>query len=242
MVTKIKYTEEELSLFEGIHSAILEKTENKIAAKIKTGHHKIDEAGIEKQCTTEFFSEFEGQVSQSCKYTDDFLALLKHDDAKLYEQLSHKIEHYSADFEKVKNFHDLVKFGKHLKFSEPMLEKIFQIGTHHYKTGHYQNAFLYFNWLCSVEGDNPQMWFLKGVVEQNLERYNDALISYYGVIALHQDFIPVYTQLMNCLLLMGNKKAAKEVYDIFTKNVDPSAYKHDKTFVENLHCLKDVLF
>ena len=196
---------------------------------------------LEKKCTQEFFHDLEGYLTNISKQIEGFLDLLKHDDAKLYEQLHRIIEDSSKELKNIKNFHDLVNVGKHIKISEPTLDMIFQIGAHHYSTGHYLKALLYFNWLCSVEGTNPQMWYLKGVAEQNLEHYNEALISFAQVISLDETFYHVYAQIMNCFVLMGNMKSAKEVYDSFIKDVDPSVYKDDKTFVENLHCIKEVV-
>jgi tetratricopeptide (TPR) repeat protein len=130
---------------------------------------------------------------------------------------------------------------KHHKIKHNPLEEIYALGMHYYDAQDFHKAYLYMSWLSIADAKNSQVWFLKGICEQNLKKYPEALVTYNHVIAIEPGFIYVYQQIMNCLILMGDLKNAKHVYEIFTHDVDKKSYSDDKYIVDNLECIKNCL-
>lgn len=241
MATNPNVSQAETDLQKSIREVINEKVNRRLEVQIKLGNTKIDQPTIEKACTEEFFKELEQFLNSVSEDTDKFLALLKQDDVVLYEKIAKKIEEEKEDFKSVKNFHELSERGHVKRYEDVLLDKVYDIGAKYYGTGDFPKAYLYFCWLTIVDAENPQMWFLKGVIELNLKMYDKALASLYQVLTIDPGYVNVYTQIMNCLILMEDFDTVKTVYKSFLQEVDPRSYEDDALFKENLGYIKQIV-
>lgn len=251
MTKETKFTKDETEFLQKIKDLIDEQVHIKMEKILKHQHHHhkhphghyhaIDEKEIERKCTEEVFHAIEGSMAAMIANNDKFFQLLKKDDVHLFHELEKQIIEDFQGVEKVENFHDLFKLGKKMKPNEQTLDKIYSLGMDHFHKGHFDQALLYFNWLCEADAKNPQMWFMSGVAKQSLLQYQEAVAIYYQTLSIDPNFLHGYTQLMGCLIMMGDESSARKVYDIFTHEVDPSVYEYDRVFVNNLKKVKDFL-
>lgn len=231
---------EELDLFQQINELVEEKIKVKIQEEQLAGHTIINKDMLERECTDDVFHEVEMSLSGMMQYIDLFNEHLQKDHPDLYKELKYHVEKDMESLKKLSSFHEVIEYGKKHRIDPHLLDRVYKVSVNYCTAGNLDEAFLCFNWLCLVDSKNPRMWFMKGITEQNLKRYAEALCSYYQVISLDTDFINVYTQIMNCLILMGDLANAKEIYKTFTKQVDPKTYANDRTFCENMLWIKAI--
>ncbi len=231
---------EELDLFQQIKELVEEKIKVKIQEEKLAGHAIPNKDMLEMECTDSVFREMEMTFLGTLQYVDLFNEHLQKDHPDLYKQIKHHVEKNAESLKKLTSFHQVVEYGKKHQIDSHLLDRVYKVSVNHCTAGNLDKAFLCFNWLCLFDPKNPRVWFMKGMTEQSLKRYPEALLSYYQVISLDTDFINVYTQLMNCLILMGDLVSAKEIYKTFTKQVDPKIYANDRTFCENLLCIEEI--
>lgn len=241
MANETKTSQAQEEILKSVKEIVSERVSKNVETLLKLGSTKIDEKAIEKKCSEELFRELDDFMAGVSKNVDKFFALLKGDDPVLYAKVEEKAAEGNEAIKKVTNLQELIEYGKEKRYDDETLDKVYTIGARYYSDGDFDNAFLYFSWLCLVDGDNPQMWFMKGVVELNLKKYDRAVASFYEVVNIDPGFIKVYTQLMNCLILMGDLPIAKNVYDAFTRDIDPRSYEDDSLFTENMSYIKKIL-
>lgn len=237
-----KLSHEEAEFFHQVDEQVDEKVHGKIRKQHKHGHQKIDEKAIEEECAQEVFQELQKPVTEMIHTGEQFFKQLKHDDPHLYVEFGHELEVKGVDLQKVTDFDAFVEYWNQHQIDPKMLYKIYQIGERHYVSREFEKAHLYFTWLCAADAKSPQMWFVKGIVEQSMKKFGDAVASFCQVITLDPTIVNVYTQLMNCLILMGELEAARQVFDIFSKEIDPKDYKNDNFITNNVNSIKEILF
>lgn len=232
---------EEVDFFQQIKELVDEKVQAKIHEEKHLRHKIKDKVLIEKECADALFHKMEAPLLQTMQNVELFHDHLEKQHPELFSQIKHHFQKEIEELKKIRSFHQIVEYGKKKKMSPALLNKVYEVGANHCTARNLDNAFLCFTWLCLFNPQNPKVWFMKGVIEQNLKKYPDALLSYYQTLSLNADFINVYTQLMNCLILMGDLTTAKNIYKKFTHEVDPKTYAHDEGFCENMKCIKEIL-
>lgn len=231
-----------LDFFHEIKDLVDQRVKEKIHNLPKKTHRPIDKATLEESCTQEVFHELEGPLFHIVDNMTRFQNLIKEENPKLNEKI---IKHFESALGKEKNintFQEMVEFGKKNKLPSALLDQVYDMGSGYCRSRDLEKALLCFHWMCVFDAKNPKIWYMKGAIEQNLQKFHDALVSYYQVIAINPDYINVYTQLMNCLILMGDLDTAREIFEAFTHGVAHKTYEDDHAFCENLRCIKKILY
>jgi tetratricopeptide (TPR) repeat protein len=96
----------------------------------------------------------------------------------------------------------------------------------------YSKINLYFLFLSFVDESNAYIWLLKGMSEQNMHRYEDALQSYLTSVTVNPSILLSCIKMIDTLLLSDKMDEARQVYSILQAEVDPSEYLSDPFYVE----------
>lgn len=242
MAKKVVITAEEQELLHDVDDLIEERVRHRVETQIKARHHhKIDEEAIRKKCAKEVFHEIEEATKSAYTSVIAFFDLLKLENAHLFDQIEKQSASVLESTKDATNFHEFFEQGKMRKIDPKLLEEVYTMGLHHYQKKQYDKAYLYFNWMSMVDPSNPQAWFNRGVAEQNLHKFNEAISSYLHLLSHFPRYMPAYAQLMNCLLIVGKLDTAKQVYEEFTHLFHAKDYDADKPFAENLARIKSAL-
>lgn len=239
MDNESEISEKELSFYHLLDEEISERVNQEIEVKIHHGSTEIDEAGLREKYTKQVFQELNNPIESIIREIIRFYDLLKEDDLEIYEEV--KLAGGNDQNIDANDFSNLINRGTEKNVSDELLKKVYEIGVRHYSSSDFEKALPYFTWLCAKDPKNLQMWFMKGIVEQNLQNYQQALVTYNYIITLDSGFTPVYAQLINCLILLGNLDEARTIYESFIGEVDQSSYAGDISFIENLKIIKEVL-
>lgn len=237
-------SQEEIALFSEIRDAIDAHVHDKVSKELKLQPSKIDEASIEEECTREIFQEMATPLAIAMEDVVKFTQLLKVEDEKAYEELASQVSPEDLKkslSKKDTTFNDLIEFSKKHAASSELLDKIYLLGLNHYQSGENEKAFLYFNWLCTADADNAQVWFLKGLIEESLGKFQDAIVTHYMAMSLDPTMLQVYPQLISCFLLTGDIATAKSLYDIFTAEINVNDMKDDPLLQDNIMRIKERL-
>ena len=78
--------------------------------------------------------------------------------------------------------------------------------------------------LSFVDELNADVWLLKGMSEQNMQRYEEALQSYFTSVKADPTVLLSYIQIVDTLLLSGKVDEARQVYSTLQAEIEPSEY------------------
>ncbi len=242
MGDKIKLSEEEKTFCQAIKEVVDVKVHDRMELQKKEVHDKHhpkkSKKEIEKECCEQTFDETQGALAMLLETFIRFYQVLKQDNPKLFETITEELAATSELLKDNMSFHELIELANKHPVDEQAKHQVFLIAKRHFKEAEYEKAFLYFSWLCSSDATNPEMWFLRGLTEEHLKQYEEALASYHQAIATDPSYTKVYPQFMKCLIAMGKTPIAKKVYHEFLKTVDPKLYAKDHVFCKELAELK----
>jgi tetratricopeptide (TPR) repeat protein len=146
----------------------------------------------------------------------------------------------SENLSKCKNVRALLRLTEHA-FSPHEIKKIQQMGLKHFQNQHIDQAHLYFTFLTMIDSENASIWLAKGMAEQSLEKFEEALVSYSNALTLLPQGIVTYIQIIETLILMKKIEQAQQVYDIFVKEIDQNLFAHDEFLVSKVNGVKEFL-
>ncbi|MFI0434234.1 MAG: hypothetical protein ACH350_00720 [Parachlamydiaceae bacterium] len=195
---------------------------------------------IEEECKNQFFDQLGEILEKSVKACTEFYEVLKLDDPDLFDSLQGEFKAIARNVATCRSIHDLTQL-KHLSFSEKDENIIYAMGLKHFKEEQLDKAYLYFSFLTLIDAENAHIWLARGMVEQNLGRYQEALSSYSSSASLAPENLIVYFQIIDTLLLMKHHDEAKRVYETFMQEVDPELYSHHSLMISKLEKVRSYL-
>lgn len=204
------------------------------------GHSTPNKETLLKQTEEEFFFNFEKDCEKYNQTCQKFYDQLKIDNVDLYNKVIEEPRKLIDKFKEVKDISDLNQLNN-FNYSEDVLRKVYEKGVHWFHDEHFDKSHLYFTFLSLVDSTNIHVWLLKGMNEQNLELYDDALSSYAIAISLNPTFLSAYIQTIQCLILGNHLDKAREVFDVFTHDVSPHEYEHNDYMKSQIEGIKEYL-
>ncbi len=233
--------DQEKKFFMSIKNEIDSMVDIKLHAFYKSDSNgKSDIKKIEKECSDQFFRDLEKIFDDSVKNCEAFYQQLKLDDRALYKSIKKEMEPILSKIQICKSFKDLVDL-KESHLSEGTHNEIKEIGLKHFKNGHFDKAYLYFTFLSLADAESPQVWLVRGMVEQNLGKYEQALNSYSAALTLAPEHLITYLQIIDTLLLMKRFDEALHTYEIFMREINPEHYAHNPFVISKLTTIRSFL-
>lgn len=179
-----------------------------------------------------FFNELKSSDNTLFKKLIKEIATNKNEEDKLDQNPQGFFSFDDKTFEKFKENN----LKKHLTTDDQKL--LFDKGFNFFSEQDYKKAFTLFNFLSVVNPTSASVILMKGIADQNLGKYTDAIVSYSQVLELDPTCLLAYVQLMESLLLSNHPVQAKDVYDTFIDEVDESLYSKDKMLLDKLEKIK----
>lgn len=221
-------------LYSAIHDQIDEMVDEKIVAR-SAKHAKVDRAAVERECEHIYFEDLKKVFEKKVEDKKKFLNYLKHDHHSLFDKITHQTK--NVDFQTI----DEVLEFEHPKLQNKELEELKDIGFNWFEQKDYVKAYAYFSYICQMDQDNPQFWFLKGMAEHNLGHFDEALKSYKHAIILAPHYVAAHVHHMNCLIADHKIDQAKQCFDFFMKEFDYKSLQSNNFVVSNIENIKKIL-
>lgn len=238
MIKDLISTEEREELFVYSIKKIIDETKH---AKIHLHYEKkgegIDSEKIEEECSSQFFDALTNTFFDSIAMCKIFFEYLQKDNPLLYVKLERELIPLSAKLTGCKTMHALLELSRHA-LARGDQESIYSLGLKHFQEEYFEIAHLYFTFLSLIDSQNPEIWLIKGMAEQNLEKFQDALASYSSAISLAPGNLVTYVQMMELLLLMKRYKEAYHVYETFLREIDPDHYVKNSFMTSKLNVIR----
>ena len=171
------YEKEDVELFLTIKKEIDALVDKEIILLSKTSQ-KIDKKAIEEKNTQAFFAQMQVQLETFLSKCIPFFDLLQKDDPLLYDKLKNAPK---LEMPKDPNYDTLKYIRKTYSndlLSKDDLKKIQATGEKWFSEGQFDKAHLYFLFLSLSIPKDPNIWLIKGLIEQNIKDYQEALNSY----------------------------------------------------------------
>lgn len=234
-----KSSKEELTLFRFAKFAIDQKVQEKVAT-LKKG--SFDLKKIYQKCEADFFAELQVQVEKTLMDAAPFFPLLQEDNQQFFDKLTAPIKK-NQDLIKSR-LNDPNSWGdlKDLIVISPEdYEELNRLGEKWFNVKNYDKALLYFIFLTLQQPKNTDYWLAKGLSQQNLKRYKDALISYLMIIQIDPTQLLAYLQVVECLILDNNLDMAKQCFNEFLTTIDPKSYEGHEFVIDKINKIKENL-
>lgn len=238
------YTPDDKEFFAGVKAVIDRSVDEKIMSLSKT-KQPIDKAAITEQCTKDFFTGVAHEWEKMAVQLAPFFPQLQHDNPEIFNKLRSALppseEAYIQSIKNCKSLRDFTALspGTHLPTED--LKTLYEIGRKRFQENAYNKAIPYFLFLISCDPKNPDYWLAKGMAEQNLGKYDEALLSYYTVLQIDPTYALCYLQVMDTLIFKGQIDAAKQCYSAFIENSRPEEYSDDPFFVAKLKKIETLI-
>lgn len=219
------------------------KIDEKAMALSKQGQ-VIDPKKIKEECERQYFSslvQFFGDLSQQMV---SFFHQIAQDNPEIHRKLMEAgkdAETSMASLASCKTLNDLNKLLPAWNLTEGEFEELYKLGKKWFEDDQFDKALFYFVFLTVNHPDSVENWLLKGMCEQNLGKYQEALSSYSELLQLNPGYALCYLQIMDCLILYGRLPEAKQCYALFMANTNPSDYSQDEFFVSKLKVIEQIL-
>lgn len=237
---QITVKDKENMLFLAIKNEIDGMVDTKLHSLYANHSHKIDEQKVEKECQKQFFHDLEKMFDNSAKVCQEFYRLIKHDDHSLHAKMQKEIGAISDKLAKCKSVRDLLKL-QHPHLSKEDEHQIYSHALKHFKDEDFDSSYIYFSFLSLINAENPHAWVGRGMSEQNLGKYQEALASYSSALSLAPANLIVYIQIMDTLLLMKHFDEARHVYEAFMREVNPENYAHNSFILSKINVVRSFL-
>jgi len=221
---------EEQKFFTAIKTAIDHEVDAKTISLAKS-NQPYDKAKIKAQCEKTFFSQIQHEWEKIAEKLSPFFLQLKHDHPdllnKMQEGVPSSVEKLTESIKNCKKLSDFNKLSPTSKLTAEEIKELNRTGRKWFREHAFDKALSYFLFLITCDPNNVENWLAKGMAEQNLTNYDDALISYSTVLNLAPDYALCYLQIIECLIHKKQWEAAQQCYSAFVENTKPEEYRHD---------------
>lgn len=235
---------EEEEFFTAIKMAIDHEVDEKILNLTKL-NQPFDKKKIKEQCEKRFFSNVQHEWEKEAEQLVPFFQLLQQDHPHLLEKLQgftpSSKEDFTESIKKCKHLADFNKLSPASQFTAEDLKELYNAGKKCFKEEAFDKALAYFLFLVSCDSKNPENWIAKGMAEQNMEKYDDALLSYATVLNLVPEYALCYLQIIECLIHKKQFDAAKQCYSAFMENTRPEEYSQDTFLITKVKSIESFL-
>lgn len=232
-----KLKESETEAFSQIKKIIDERVFAKMS---KPGAQTANINDVEKECQAAVFNELKKTISEQFEVITPFARQLALDDINLFNSIKSKTNQTEIlELMNSNKIEDLKNYPAVLSSDD--LDAIYNLGYKWFQSNEYDKALLYFSYLSLLDGLNSSVWKMKGMTEYHLQKYYNALRSYVLAINYNPTDLISYIYIIYCLILTQQIEAAKQVYEDFSKEIDPDVYMDNSEIKEKLKLIKQFL-
>ena len=132
------------------------------------------------------------------------------------------------------------KLNPETYYTKEEIQIIYNTGRNWLEQNDYAKALLYFSFLAITNSKNADLFVLKGMVEQNLGKNEEALKSYAIALAIEPENINAQVNFMCCLLILNHADLARQAFDEF-KTIDPALYVNNNDLKERVFIIEQQL-
>jgi len=219
-----------------------------------TKHHHPSEIEVKKlteECEKQYFENMTKRIENDVALHTHTIVLvieeLKESNPLLYKKFNNiskltesgELNKMIADCKSIKDFKNFTK--NLLTLSEDDKNEIYKIGSKWFESDCFDKALSCFYFLSVIEPTNVTYWISRGMAQQNLGKYIDAINSYYRVISLAPEYFLSYLQIIECTILNEQLDIAKQLLENIMKEVDPKEYSNNQTYVSKINDFKKIL-
>ena len=104
-------------------------------------------------------------------------------------------------------------------FTEENIQKLCKLAEDFFTLGNFERARIYFLFLSCFKPSDSYIWLMKGLTEQEVKQYDEALQSYYFAAAIDPTALMPYLQISECLILANQKQEAGRVLETILEQV-----------------------
>ncbi len=205
----------------------------------------IDYPSIEKNAEQSVIIELEHVLKHLSELGVEALDVLKTDHLVLYNKIIEVFKNvYINEEESIKKlksckrWHDFKKLMPVI-FPPSLIDEIFAIGEDYYCREDFNRARILFSFLILISSKNPIFWLIKGLSEQNIERYDEALVSYHQAIQFDPTLFLTYLHIIECLLILSKTNEAMQVYGIFINEINKEDYENEEIVMLKLKKIEE---
>jgi len=196
-----------------------------------------------KETEDVFFKNMVAQLEKFVQESTPFIEQLKVDNPTLFKNLTTTQVNIEAIQKKIADCKTTEDFKK--IYNNPLnsndLAVINQLGEKWFNENQFEKAHHYFFFLSAVDPANADVWIAKGMAEQNLSHYEEALGSYSMAINLSPTYLLPYLQIIDCLILSKKIDDAKQLFHFLEKEIDPKQYSENPFYVSKVNTIKEHL-
>lgn len=224
------------ALKKSIDELVLHKV-NQAKAKGETP----DPIQVESESEKELFGELEKNWKNATTNNMLFYQQLKEDDPASFDEITEHTVGLKQQLNDCRTLDDLLVLSEVRPLSEKQVLTLYHLGLGWFDDEDYATALLYFNFLTQADPQNPEVWFVRGMAEQNLLKIKEAMASYSMTISLAPHHLLPYLHVMDTLILGEELEKARECYEVFMREVDPHAYTDNAIVKEKLKTIHEYL-
>lgn len=239
--------ENELEFYLGVKAFVDQNVDSEVMTLSQT-NQKIDIASITKKCEERFFSDLGKEIEDLVGQLPSFFRQLELDNKIIYDKIYNQLVGLSKTSEEFTNlikscitFKELNNLSSAFVLTPEDLKKLYDQGKNWFTEEDYNKAFLYFLFLTSIDSQNAENWIARGMSEQNLGRFNEAIATYMIVIKLDPDYLLNYLQIIDCLILNKQLNEASQLYSTFMREIDPTDYSDSPFLLSKLEGIKNFI-
>lgn len=187
------------------------------------------------------------ELEKMCIQSVSFILYLQEDDNELYQKLTEALESKQFDAE---SFNTKLKQCKSKKdfeeivvkpFTSEELQKVCDYGKKWFEQNEFEKAQAYFQYLIGMDPSNADYWLFKGMTEQALTNYEEAIICFTKIVDLKPDYLMSHLLIVDCLISNDQIQEAKEYFNQVLNIVSEDEYADDELFVSTINSLKETL-
>ncbi len=238
----INFDKEDLIFFSSIKKQIDELTDQEIILKQKTSQ-KIDRKSIRDKKEREFLDNLNTLLQNIALQCSGLGEELKKDNIQIYEKLKSFCSDKESIIEKYKDYSSIKELKNQCKnlLSQEELKNLAEIGAQHFDQNRFNEARLYFLFLSVLEPFNANHCISKGMAEQNMKNYDEAIASYFMAITLDSTQLLPYLEIIDCFILSNRIDEAKQIFSQIEKEVHPNEYADNPFYASKIKIIRDSL-
>lgn len=197
---------------------------------------------LEEKHEIEVFDWIQKEIEKIAAELNIFLDQLKEDDIDLYKKIKSAQltpEQMKEKYKDCKTVEDFEKKG--VSLSEEEIRKIDELGKKWFDLNEFEKALIYFHFQAIIDFSNVDNWVAKGIAEQNLGRYENAIQSYYMAAHLNPSYFLPYLLIVESLILNKKLEEARLLYFGLINEVNADEYKDNEFYLSKINTLNNIL-
>jgi tetratricopeptide (TPR) repeat protein len=234
---------EEEEIFLEMKGQIEKMTDTEVKALAdKAPLRELDVEAIREKKVKEYLDQMKNQMEETAYQLLPFFDQIREDSLSLFNKICQPIdpEELNRKLVACKTLGEIKKVCNRPLLPEDLRE-IKQLGESWFKAEQYDKAQLYYLYLTAVESGNEKNWLAKGMTEQNMGLYQEAIGSYFFAIRLSPTHLFPYLLLIDCLILSDKLDEARQFFEVLEREVSSELYAENRLYISKIDKIRQYL-